>query len=184
MNNTDYTILQILQGMQETLFALQKGQEELQKGQEALRDEQALLRQKIADVHKDMNGRESPGPTIVHNNLGGAIPRPVPNIKDITLVHIYRMMSHDLGVKLDKGNKAILHICTGLVCDELATLPSVQALGQYPNWSAISQEDKNWACTRHACLLGNNGIDFTRCHKNWASVAKVSQLWKNRKKRQ
>ncbi|OAD74322.1 hypothetical protein PHYBLDRAFT_71408 [Phycomyces blakesleeanus NRRL 1555(-)] len=166
--------------MQETLFALQKGQEELQigqdalkKGQEVLRDEQALLRQEIANVCKDMNGQESPEPTI---NLSRAIPRPVPNIKDITLVHIYRMMSHDLGVELDKGNKAILYTCTGFVCDELVTLPSVQALGQYPNWSAISQEDKNWACTRHACLLRNNGIDFTRCHKNWASVAKVSQL--------
>ncbi|OAD77504.1 hypothetical protein PHYBLDRAFT_164415 [Phycomyces blakesleeanus NRRL 1555(-)] len=145
MNNTDYTILQILQGMQETLFALQKGQEELQvgqdalkKGQEAPRDEQALLRQEIANVCKDMNGQESPELTIVHNNLGGAIPRPVPNIKDITLVHIYRMMSHNLGVELDKGNKAILHTCTGLVCNELATLPSVQALEQYLNWSAIS----------------------------------------------
>ncbi|OAD71609.1 hypothetical protein PHYBLDRAFT_70059 [Phycomyces blakesleeanus NRRL 1555(-)] len=168
MNNTDYTILQILQGMQETLFALQKGQEELQIRQDALK--------------KDMNGQESPEPAIVHNNLSGAIPRPVPNIKDITLVHIYRMMSHNLGVELDKGNKAILHSCTGFVCDELATLPSVQALGQYPNWSTISQENKNWACTRHACLLRSNGIDFTRCHKNWASVAKVSQLWKNRKK--
>ncbi|OAD68475.1 hypothetical protein PHYBLDRAFT_150646 [Phycomyces blakesleeanus NRRL 1555(-)] len=132
--------------MQETLFALQKGQEELQIGQDALK--------------KDMNGQDNPEPTIVHNNLGGAIPRPVPNIKDITLVHIYRMLSHDLGVELDKKNKAILHTCTGLVCDELAIIPSVQALGQYPNWN------------------------FTRCHKNWASVAKVSQLWKNCKKRQ
>ncbi|OAD79491.1 hypothetical protein PHYBLDRAFT_162555 [Phycomyces blakesleeanus NRRL 1555(-)] len=163
----------ILQGIQETLFALQKGQEELQigqdtlkKGQEAFQKEQALLRQEITNICKDMNGQESPEPTIVHNNLGLAIPRPVPNIKDITLVHIYRIMSHDIGVELDKRNKAILHTCTDLVCDELATLPSVQALEQYPNWSAISQEDENWVCTRHACLLRNSSTDFTRCHKN------------------
>ncbi|OAD74388.1 hypothetical protein PHYBLDRAFT_167804 [Phycomyces blakesleeanus NRRL 1555(-)] len=29
------------------------------------------------------------------------------------------MMSHNLGVELDKENKAILHTCTGLVCNEL-----------------------------------------------------------------
>ncbi|OAD75947.1 hypothetical protein PHYBLDRAFT_142930 [Phycomyces blakesleeanus NRRL 1555(-)] len=176
MNNTNYTILQILQGMQETFFALQKGQEELQveqdvlkKGQEALWDEQALLRQEIANICKDMNGQESPEQTI---NLGREIPRPVPNIKDITLIHIYRIMSHDLGVELDKKNKANLNTCTRLACNELASLPSVQVLGPNPNWSAISQEDRNLICIRHACLLRNNDIDFTRCHKNWASVAK------------
>ncbi|OAD74553.1 hypothetical protein PHYBLDRAFT_167960 [Phycomyces blakesleeanus NRRL 1555(-)] len=101
MNNTDYTVIQVLQSMQETLLALQKRQEALQKKQ--------VL------------------------NLGRAIPRPVPNIKDIPLVHIYRMVSCDLGVELDKKNKAILNICTHLVCNELASIPSVQALGPNPN---------------------------------------------------
>ncbi|OAD78039.1 hypothetical protein PHYBLDRAFT_164920 [Phycomyces blakesleeanus NRRL 1555(-)] len=176
MNNTDYTVIQVLQGMQETLWGVQETLLVLQKGQEALQKKQVLLRLKIANICKDMNGRESPEPTTVHNNLSGAIPRPVPNIKDITLVHIYRMMSHDLEVELDKENKAIINTCTRLVCNELASIPSVQALGPNPNWSAISQEDKNLACTRHTCLLRNNGIDFTRCHKNWVSVTKVSQL--------
>ncbi|OAD66951.1 hypothetical protein PHYBLDRAFT_151889 [Phycomyces blakesleeanus NRRL 1555(-)] len=134
MNNTDYTVIQVLQGMQETLWDVQETLLALQKGQEALQKEQ---------------------------NLGGAIPRSVLNIKDITLVHIYRMVSRDLGVELDKKTKAIINTCTRLVCNELASIPSI-----------------------HACLLGNNGIDFTRCHKNWASVAKVSQLQKNRKKQQ
>ncbi|OAD78062.1 hypothetical protein PHYBLDRAFT_68435 [Phycomyces blakesleeanus NRRL 1555(-)] len=151
----------------------------LKKGQEILWDEQALLRQEIANVCKDINGQESPELTI---NLSGPIPRPVPNIKDITLVHIYRIMSHDLGVELDKKNKAILIICIRLVCNELDSLSSVQVLESNPNWTIISQEDKNLACIRHACLLRNSGIDFTRCHKNWTSVAKVSQLWKNHKK--
>ncbi|OAD80199.1 hypothetical protein PHYBLDRAFT_59233 [Phycomyces blakesleeanus NRRL 1555(-)] len=155
--------------MQEILLALEKGQQGLQKEQEKIRLE-------ISDIHKNMNGQTIPKSTPVHNNIGGPTTRPVPNIKTITLRHIYKMMGQDLG--------ATLNTCTHLVCDELALMHSVQALGSNPSWSSISQEDKNYMCTRHALLLKRNGIDFTRCHKNWASIAKVSQLWKNRKKRQ
>ncbi|OAD66660.1 hypothetical protein PHYBLDRAFT_174952 [Phycomyces blakesleeanus NRRL 1555(-)] len=175
--HTNAKIIQLLQSMQETLVALQKGQESLQK-------EQAILRLEIAEIRNDMNGRTDEEPSPDYDALGVPIPRPVPNIKDITLKHIFKMMSKDLKVQMSKDNKKLLNTCTRLICDEMATLPSVQVLGPNPNWNSISQEDKELMCTKHAYLLKQSGVDFTRCHKNWASVAKVSQLWKNRVKRQ
>ncbi|OAD75378.1 hypothetical protein PHYBLDRAFT_64300 [Phycomyces blakesleeanus NRRL 1555(-)] len=175
MSNIDYSIFQLFQNMQETLLALKKSQQELQKEQEKIHLE-------ISDMHKNMNSQTISEPTSVHDNIGGPIPRPVPNIKAITLRHIYKMMGQNFGVQLSKKNKATLNTCTCLVCDKLALMHSIQALEPNPSWSSISQEDKNYMCTRHALLLKRNGIDFTRCHKNWESVAKVSQLWKNRKK--
>ncbi|OAD66150.1 hypothetical protein PHYBLDRAFT_152717 [Phycomyces blakesleeanus NRRL 1555(-)] len=55
------------------------------------------------------------------------------NIRNVTLEHVYQMMSQHLGIKVTASKKATLRTCTKLVCNELATLPSVQAFGPRPN---------------------------------------------------
>ncbi|OAD74391.1 hypothetical protein PHYBLDRAFT_144844 [Phycomyces blakesleeanus NRRL 1555(-)] len=82
--------------MQELLLALKKGQQELQKEQEKIRLE-------ISDMHKNMNSQTNLEPTPVHDNIGGPVLRPVPNIKAITLRHICKMMGQDLGDQIQAG---------------------------------------------------------------------------------
>ncbi|OAD71431.1 hypothetical protein PHYBLDRAFT_170797 [Phycomyces blakesleeanus NRRL 1555(-)] len=169
--STDSAVIQLIQNMHETLIAVLKGQEQI------------LM--EIADIKNDLNKRES-----TEQEDEASIPsidpirRPVSNIKDITMRHIHKMISQDLGIEVTKVEKSKLHTCTLLICDQLAALPSVQALGPRPKWGSIPKRDKKMICARHASMLKANGIDFTRCHGNWASIAKVGQLWKDRQKRE
>ncbi|OAD75977.1 hypothetical protein PHYBLDRAFT_142962 [Phycomyces blakesleeanus NRRL 1555(-)] len=162
MNSTDNTVIQLLQGIQAALISLKSGQEAL------------------------LGHREFPDRTIVTSTstLTGIIPRPVSKINNITLKHIYKMITDDLRIELTEETKRIVNTCTKVICDQLAALPSVQDLGTNPGWSLLPQEDKNRLCINHSIILRDNGIDFTRCHRNWASIARVSQLWRGRKKRE
>ncbi|KAL0082824.1 hypothetical protein J3Q64DRAFT_1850057 [Phycomyces blakesleeanus] len=47
-------------------------------------------------------------------------------------------MSQHLGIKVTASKKATLRTCMKLVCNELAALPSVRALGPHPSWGSIS----------------------------------------------
>ncbi|KAI9029897.1 hypothetical protein CLU79DRAFT_733049 [Phycomyces nitens] len=192
MNNTDSTFIQLFQDIQETLHELRKGQEELAKGQEALvkgqealRKEQQVIKHGITSIRNELNKTTSPKkdnaiPTSISND---PIPRPVSNITHVTWAHILNMMSNDLGIEVNHKSKSTVYNCTKIVCDQLADLPSVRALGPSPSWKSISKEDKDMICTKHAVLLKEQGIDFTRCQKNWASVARIGHLWQDRYRR-
>ncbi|OAD75913.1 hypothetical protein PHYBLDRAFT_158170 [Phycomyces blakesleeanus NRRL 1555(-)] len=175
MTITNNTVIQLLQHIQDTLTDIQKGQEELKERQDAILTE-------MASITTSLNALRTPDffATTSDNVSTGSIPRPVSNIRGITVKHIYKMMAKDLGVKLTKENRTTLQNCTRLACDNLALLPSVQALGPSPSWKSIPQADKKEICANHANTLKEHGIDFTRCHQNWASVARVSHLWKDR----
>ncbi|OAD75545.1 hypothetical protein PHYBLDRAFT_64458 [Phycomyces blakesleeanus NRRL 1555(-)] len=143
MNNTDNTVIQLLQGIQAALISLKSGQEALLGHQETLTE---------------------------------IIPRPISKINDITLKHIYKMITYDLRIELTEETKKIVNTCTKIICNQLAALSSVQDLGTNPGWSLLPQEDKNRLCINYSIILRDNRIVFTRCHRNWASIARVSQL--------
>ncbi|KAL0079654.1 hypothetical protein J3Q64DRAFT_1760732 [Phycomyces blakesleeanus] len=196
MSRRDKTIIPLLHSMQNEILALKSGQEDMRREIIKLRDELAnrelLPAQSTSssvdtkveiNLNTNTNDRDDDNENIVLNISSGPICRPVSNIRDITLKHVYRMISQDLGIEVTKTEKSTLHICTKFICNEMAALPSVQALGSRPSWGSIPKEDKEMFCNRHASMLKDAGMDFTRCHGNWASIARVSHLWRDRQRR-
>ncbi|OAD68773.1 hypothetical protein PHYBLDRAFT_150365 [Phycomyces blakesleeanus NRRL 1555(-)] len=92
------------------------------------------------------------------------------------------MIEQDLGISPTAEVKGTINTCIKHICDQLAALSSVQILRPNPSWTSIPQEDWTRMCVSHSHVLKNYGIDFTRCHKNWASITKVSQLWRSCRK--
>ncbi|OAD67609.1 hypothetical protein PHYBLDRAFT_73300 [Phycomyces blakesleeanus NRRL 1555(-)] len=93
------------------------------------------------------------------------------------------MISEDLGIEVTSNEKVTLNMCTKLICDDMAAHPSVIALGSNPSWGSIPVALKKEMCARHANIMKDSGIDFTRCLGNWASTARVAHLWRDRHKR-
>ncbi|OAD71746.1 hypothetical protein PHYBLDRAFT_170407 [Phycomyces blakesleeanus NRRL 1555(-)] len=177
MNNIDTSVIQLLQGIQDGLISLKNSQEALEKKQDAMQLE-------ITSLHNELNDRELPDNTIVAsvNISTDSIPRLVPNICNINSNHVLQMIKQDLEISPTAEVKGAINTCTKHICDQLAALLSVQILGPNPSWTSIPQEDWTRMCVSHSHALKNYGIDFTRCHKNWASITKVSQLWRSRRK--
>ncbi|OAD74314.1 hypothetical protein PHYBLDRAFT_71417 [Phycomyces blakesleeanus NRRL 1555(-)] len=169
-----------------TLISLKSGQEALLGRQEALEKKQDAMQLQMTSFYNEFKDREFPDRTIVisTSTITGIIPRPISKINDITLKHIYKMITDNLRIELTEETKRIVNTCNKVICDQLAALPSVQDLGTNPAWSLFPQEDKNRLCINHSIILRDNRINFTRCHRNWASIARVSQLWKGCKKRE
>ncbi|OAD74899.1 hypothetical protein PHYBLDRAFT_61057 [Phycomyces blakesleeanus NRRL 1555(-)] len=88
-----------------------------------------------------MKGSPKQNLSLFINTSSGFIFKPVINICNVTLEHVYQMISQHLGIKIIASKKATLRTCTKLVCNELATLPSVQALDSRPSWGSISSCD-------------------------------------------
>ncbi|OAD65528.1 hypothetical protein PHYBLDRAFT_176118 [Phycomyces blakesleeanus NRRL 1555(-)] len=148
------SVIQLFQGLQDALISLKNGQEALEKKQDAMQLE-------ITSLCNELKDRELPNNTIVAS---------------------VNMIEQDLGISPTAEVKGAINTCTKHICDQLAALLSVQILRPNPSWTSIPQEDQTRMCVSHSHALKNYGIDFTRCHKNWASITKVSQLWRSRRK--
>ncbi|OAD75692.1 hypothetical protein PHYBLDRAFT_143943 [Phycomyces blakesleeanus NRRL 1555(-)] len=172
MNDTDNIIESLLLAIQLQLSVLRANQEQIKMDINSLGNEIMI------------KGFPKQNLSLFINTSSEFIFKPVINIHNVTLEHVYQMMSQHLGIKVTASKKATLRTCTKLVCNELATLPSVRALGPRPSWGSISSCDQTMICNKHANMLKRVGIDFTRCHQNWASIARVSHLWKDHQRRQ
>ncbi|OAD80082.1 hypothetical protein PHYBLDRAFT_59123 [Phycomyces blakesleeanus NRRL 1555(-)] len=145
MSNIDQTVVQLLQGIHNTLVALHKD-----------------IREVKENMSNKLNVPQDPEQVIITSVKvsTGPIPRPIGNIRGITTKHVHDMMVKDLGIQLTKESKSTLQTCTHLACDQLAHLPSVQSLGPSSSWQSISQVDKKRVCDNHASVFKECGIDF------------------------
>ncbi|OAD74352.1 hypothetical protein PHYBLDRAFT_71385 [Phycomyces blakesleeanus NRRL 1555(-)] len=113
MNNTDNTVIQLLQGIQAALISLKSGQEALLGHQEALEKKQDAMQLQMTSFYNEFKDWEFPDRTIVTSTstLTGIIPRSVSKINDITLKHIYKMITDDLRIELTEETKRIVNTC-------------------------------------------------------------------------
>ncbi|OAD72403.1 hypothetical protein PHYBLDRAFT_146596 [Phycomyces blakesleeanus NRRL 1555(-)] len=169
MNNTDNNSISLLHAMYNEILSLKAGQEK------------AKLEMK-AQI-EEANWRIETFPTntlrLLSLPFANTIRKPVSIFREITLKHIFKMISEDLGIEVTSNEKATLNMCTKLICDDMAAHPSVIALGPNPSWGSIPVALKKEMCARHANIMKDSGIDFTRCLGNWASTARVAHLWRD-----
>ncbi|OAD67630.1 hypothetical protein PHYBLDRAFT_173961 [Phycomyces blakesleeanus NRRL 1555(-)] len=76
-------------------------------------------------------------PSVSAISSANTIRKPVSIFREITLKHIFKMISEDLGIEVTSNEKVMLNMCTKLVCDDMAAHPLVIALGPNPSWGSI-----------------------------------------------
>ncbi|OAD71784.1 hypothetical protein PHYBLDRAFT_170439 [Phycomyces blakesleeanus NRRL 1555(-)] len=166
--------------MYNEILSLKAGQEnfklEMKTQMEELKLEITALKNQ-PETQNTLNQGISPSATIISG--GNYIHKPVDNFRDITLRHIFKMISEDLGVEVTSHVKATLTLATKLICDDMAAYPLVIALSSNPSWGSIPAAVKKDMCVSHASIMKDSGIDFTRCLGNRASIERVALLWRD-----
>ncbi|OAD78848.1 hypothetical protein PHYBLDRAFT_163941 [Phycomyces blakesleeanus NRRL 1555(-)] len=195
MNNIDNNSISLLHAMYNEILSLKAGQEKAKLEMKAQIEELKLeMKTSIEDLNLEITALQSQlenrnisnqhtSPSVSAISSANTIRKPVSIFCEITLKHIFKMISEDLGIEVTSNEKATLNMCTKLICDDMAAHPSVIALGPNPSWGSIPVALKKEMCARHANIMKDSGIDFTRCLGNWASTARVAHLWRNRHKR-
>ncbi|OAD75361.1 hypothetical protein PHYBLDRAFT_64285 [Phycomyces blakesleeanus NRRL 1555(-)] len=175
--NYESQIISLLQAMHSEIIFLKAGQNTIKLELNSIREE---LNLKIDYLQSQLDNRGfseqetiSSATNIPCNSL---IRAPIPNIWDITLKHVFRMMNEDLDIEINNEEKATLQVFTNIICDELAVHPLVKDLGSCPSWGSIPVMVRKQMCTKHATLMKDTGINLTRCHENWVSALRISHL--------
>ncbi|OAD72659.1 hypothetical protein PHYBLDRAFT_145975 [Phycomyces blakesleeanus NRRL 1555(-)] len=104
---------------------------------------------------------------------------PILNTWDITLKHVFKMMSKDFGIEINNEEKATLRVCTKIICDKLAVHSLIKDLDSSPSWESIPVIVRKQMCAKHATLMKDASIDLIRCHENWVFTSRISHLWRD-----
>ncbi|OAD66385.1 hypothetical protein PHYBLDRAFT_175195 [Phycomyces blakesleeanus NRRL 1555(-)] len=175
MNNTDKNSISLLHAMYNEILSLKAGQEKAKLERKAQIEELKLkMKTSIKDLNLEITALQSQLenrnisnqhtlPSVSAIFSANTIRKPVSIFHEITLKHIFKMISEDLGIEVTSNKKATLNMCTKLICDDMAAHPSVIALGPNPSWESITVALKKEMCARHANIMKDSGIDFTRC---------------------
>ncbi|OAD67055.1 hypothetical protein PHYBLDRAFT_151997 [Phycomyces blakesleeanus NRRL 1555(-)] len=177
MNNTNNNDISLLHSIYNEILSLKAGQEnfklEMKTQIKELKLEITTLKNQ-PETQNTLNQDTSPFlTTILGSNY---IHKPAENFCDITLMHIFKMISEDLGIEVTSHVKAILTLTTKLICDDMAAHLLMIALGPNPSWGSIPAAVKKEMYVSHASIMKDSGIDFTGCLGNWASTARVALL--------
>ncbi|OAD80094.1 hypothetical protein PHYBLDRAFT_59137 [Phycomyces blakesleeanus NRRL 1555(-)] len=195
MNNTDNSSISLLHVMYNEILFLKAGQEKTKLEMKAQIKELKLeMKTSIKDLNLEITALQSQldnrnisnqhtSSSVSVISSANTIHKLVSVFCEITLKHIFKMISEDLGIEVTSNEKATLNMCTKLICDDMAAYPLVIALGPNPSWGSIPVALKKEMCARHANIMKDSGIDITRCLGNWASTARVAHLWRDRHKR-
>ncbi|OAD68315.1 hypothetical protein PHYBLDRAFT_68862 [Phycomyces blakesleeanus NRRL 1555(-)] len=62
-------------------------------------------------------------PSVSAISSANTIHKPVSIFREITLKHIFKMISKDLGIEVTSNKKATLNMYTKLICDDMAAHP-------------------------------------------------------------
>ncbi|OAD80877.1 hypothetical protein PHYBLDRAFT_61923 [Phycomyces blakesleeanus NRRL 1555(-)] len=184
MNNTEIQIISLLQAMHSKIIFLKTGQDIIKLELNSTREE---LNLKIDYLQSQLDNRgfskQKTVPSATDIPCNSLIRAPIPNTWDITLKHVFKMMSEDLGIEINNEEKATLQVSTKIICDELAVHPLVKDLGSCPSWRSIPVMVRKQMCTKHTMLMKDAGINLIRCHENWTSASRISYLWRDHYRR-
>ncbi|OAD75380.1 hypothetical protein PHYBLDRAFT_143631 [Phycomyces blakesleeanus NRRL 1555(-)] len=128
--NYESQVISLLQAMHSEIISLKTGQDTIKLELNSTREE---LNSKIDYLQSQLDNRgfseQETVPSATDIPCNSLIRAPIPNIWDITLKHVFKMMSEDLGIEVNNKEKATLRVCTKIICDELAVHPLVKDLG-------------------------------------------------------
>ncbi|OAD67265.1 hypothetical protein PHYBLDRAFT_174303 [Phycomyces blakesleeanus NRRL 1555(-)] len=184
MNNTESQVISLLQAMHSEIISLKAEQDTIKLEVNSTREELNLNIDYLQNQldNKGFSEQETvPSATDIPCN--SLICVPILNTRDITLKHVFKMMSEDLGIEVNNEEKATLQVFTKINCDELAVYSLVKDLDSCPSWGPIPVMIRKQMCAKYATLMKDAGIDLIRCHKNWASASRISHLWRDHYRR-
>ncbi|OAD67134.1 hypothetical protein PHYBLDRAFT_151739 [Phycomyces blakesleeanus NRRL 1555(-)] len=195
MNNTDNNSISLLHIMYNEIISLKTHQEKTKLEMKAqIKELKLKMKMSIEDLNLEITSLQSQlknrnisnqhtSPSVSAIFSANTICKPVSIFHEITLKHIFKMISKDLGIEVTSNKRATLNMCTKLICDDMAAHPLVIALGSNPSWGSIPVALKKELRARHANIMKDSSIDFTICLENWASTVRVVHFWRDRHKR-
>ncbi|OAD71734.1 hypothetical protein PHYBLDRAFT_72849 [Phycomyces blakesleeanus NRRL 1555(-)] len=195
MNNTDNNFISLLHVMYNELLSLKVGKEnaklemkvQIKKLKLKMKTSIKDLNLEITALQNQLENRNIPNqhtlPSVSVISSVNTMCKLVSIFREITIKHIFKMTTEDLGIEVASNKKTILNMCTKLICDDMAAHPLVITLGSNPSWGSIPVALKKEICARYANIMKDSDIDFTRCLRNWESTARVAHLWRNCHKR-